>query len=194
MFTMKMMVVGMMIQDSRDQKVWKVVEKNSKCKTVILEDAEGKTQSMGIATLNKYFDNMNIQEAPEPVAAVTEEVKTEEIVPAKKEKKERKSRQKKEKFDTIGMVRSVLDTAQIEYTAAPCGDGINVKKDGKTIVKIWRRSDKVRIYVNENMEAFAAMNKELVENIAPSTTPGKLNVSMYAPIASIEKVVLALVK
>ena len=68
--------VGMKFEDERTNKVFTVVEKNTKCKTVMLQ-AEGENAfSTGLATLNKwYVEVVDLEEVTTP--PTEEEIKAE---------------------------------------------------------------------------------------------------------------------
>lgn len=104
MMTKKMseLVAGMRFQDEEGN-VWTLAEKNSKAKTVILIDANGKSRPHGLTTFNKKYTEadgiiavVNVEdisaEAPAEVAE-TEIPITEEPKP----KKERKARKRTKK-------------------------------------------------------------------------------------------------
>ena len=86
---MSEITVNMIFVDSRTGEVLTAVEKNSKFKTVMFKNADGKTKSVGLATINKHF------EEPEIIETV-EEPATEPEQKAEEPKKARKPRQKKE--------------------------------------------------------------------------------------------------
>lgn len=159
----------------------KIDKKGSKQKAVekmlaaenALTKVEEKEEVVEIPSTEKEVMIDGIQE-PEPVE-----------VEEPKQKKERK--EKKEKVNTFTLVSDVLASLEgVTFTITPQGKGMSVKKDGKKVVELWKRAERVRMYIGEdNLEK---INSDLLENITDNPGMKKYNKSVYIPMANIEKV------
>lgn len=96
---MSEITIGMKLEDTRTKEVVTVVEKNSKYKTVMLEEPNGYTKSTSIATITKHFvEVLDLDEEPvaepvveEPVVETAEVEEVEEKKPPKKRKRRTKA-------------------------------------------------------------------------------------------------------
>ena len=112
--------IGMKLEDSRTDEVFTVVEKNSKYKTVMLEDANGRTRSTTIATITKHFtevvdlDDLGTPEEPVEVEAepVVEEPVVEEPVVEEPESEEVEDEEKPKKTKPV-------KTKRVPYVPEP---------------------------------------------------------------------------
>lgn len=162
----------------------KIDKKGSKQKAVekmlaaenALTKVEEKEEVVEIPSTEKEVMIDGTQE-PEPVEV--EEPKQ------KKQKKERK--EKKEKINTFTIVSDVLASLEdVTFTITPQGKGMSIKKGGKKVVELWKRAERVRMYIGEdNLEK---INSDLLENITDNPGMKKYNKSVYIPMANIEKV------
>ena len=186
--------------------VVKVVEVDEKTKTLIYEGADGKTHVTSWSSFRKSYkaeesadaDTTTEEKQPESVeSAGSDEVK-ETDKPEKSEKKSdaptpKKERKKREKSDinTIDITEDVFKRHNLEYKRTKAGGGIGLFIDGTKVLDIWRRSDKIRVYVSSENPNFKTMNKSLIEKMHdnPSKT-AKLNKSFYVNIPNIEAVIL----
>lgn len=119
--------IGMKLEDGRTGEVFTVVEKNSKAKTVMLENEAGKTHSTCLSTITKHFaevvdlDDLSTPEEPvaveaepvveEPVVEepVVEEPESEEVEDEEKPKKTKPAKTKRVPYVPEPEVLAVLE-------------------------------------------------------------------------------------
>ena len=181
--------------------VVKVVEVDEKTKTLIYEGADGKTHSVSWSSFRKSYksEDAPVIEEPKPVEKTEEkqdDIKNDDKPVEKKEKSEKpKKERKKSDVDTINITEDVFKRHNLEYKRTKAGGGIGLFIDGTKVLDIWRRSDKIRVYVSSENPNFKTMNEALIEKMHdnPSKT-AKLNKSFYVTIPNIEAVILHFAK
>ena len=132
---MSEVAIGAILRDSRDDVFWRVVGKNSKSKTIMFEDGDGKTRSFALSTVNKHFEDLDLREVEveETVPEVAEEVvETVEEVAEVKTKKSGKGRNRtKKSFEEL--VADIPSLGNIQLVPNSKRTAVHVKRGNKRI-------------------------------------------------------------
>lgn len=163
-----------------------------------LPEGTDKSRLTSMTTFKKSFkliEEVKSEDAPvdEPKPIETskeEEPKAEKKEKAPKEKKEKKER-KKSDVDTIDVTEEIFKKHGLDYKRTKAGGGIGLFNEGTKILDIWRRSNKIRVYVSSENPMFKSMKSDWIEKLHdnPSKT-AKLNKSFYVTIENIETVIM----
>lgn len=97
---------------------------------------------------------------------------------------------KKDGIDTIDFAESICKKMKLEYKRSR--DGVGIFLENKRVLDMWRRSDKVRVYMSSENPKFKKLDKKIVINLNDNPSKSsKLNKSFYVEYANIEKMISA---
>lgn len=117
---------------------------------------------------------------------------------AKSKKPEKKSsakpkKEKKDSVDTIAFAESICKQMKLEYKRSR--DGVGIFVEGKRVIDMWRRSDKVRVYMSSANPKFKKIDKKIVINLNDNPSKSsKLDKSFYVEYANIEKMIASVMR
>lgn len=120
-----------------------------------------------------------------PIAEVGKEIAEQAKQKSAKAKSEKKQKTVKEKVDTIAIVESLCQQMKLQYKRSR--DGIGIFSENKRVLDIWRRSDKIRVYVSSENPKFKKIDKKIVLKLSDNPSKSsKLDKSFYVECANIE--------